>query len=445
MEPPHLDGELLKDEASRQAAAVDFGNLVHNVPIGVLRPGSTADVGRILRWMGDEGKQVTPQGERHSVYGRSQVDGGVVVDMSGRKDVHSVERDRIVVDAGAKWSDVLDAALQEGLTPPVLTEYLELSVGGTIVVGGVGGTTWRYGTQSDTVLELEVVTGDGRVITCSPDREPRLFDAMRAGLGQVGIISRATLSLTPAQDSARRYQLIYGDLDTMLADQRVLLREGRWDYLQGAAVPGEAGGWTYLVDGSKLFSGADAPDDDALLAGLSDDRAQAQIGTFPYSDYAYRFAPLEKSLRSNGHWFHPHPWLATFIGDSAAQSVLAAELDLLSMADLGTYGRVLIFPLRTRSIRSPLMRLPAEEVSFAFNLLRFPVTDSEEAANAMVKANRAIYERVRAAGGTLNPVSAFPMSTEEWRTHFGSRWDGLCTAKELYDPKHVLTPGYEVF
>jgi len=289
MKPPVLDGELLTDEASRQATAVDFGHVVHNVPNGVLRPGSTEDIAKVVRWMGDHGKQVTAQGESHSVYGRSQVDDGIVVDMSGRNKIRSIHQGTIVVDAGAKWSDVLSATLPEGLTPPVLTEYLELSVGGTIVVGGVGGTTWRYGVQSDNVLELEVVTGEGRVLTCSARDNTQLFNAMRAGLGQVGIVTRATLMLRRAPESVRRYQLVYADLDTMLADQRLLLREGRWDYLQGAVVPREAGGWTYSVDGSKLFSGDDVPDDGTMLAGLQDDRAQAQINTFGYLDYVNRF------------------------------------------------------------------------------------------------------------------------------------------------------------
>ena len=57
--------------------------------------------------------------------------------------------------------------LPRGLTPPVLTDYLNLSVGGTLAVGGVGATTPRYGLQSDNVLEIDVVTGRGEVLTCS--------------------------------------------------------------------------------------------------------------------------------------------------------------------------------------------------------------------------------------------------------------------------------------
>jgi cytokinin dehydrogenase len=71
--------------------------------------------------------------------------------------------------------------------------------------------------MSDYVLELEVVTGQGEQVICSPDRHPSLFDAVRAGLGQVGVITRATLRLVPAPRLVRRFLLFYPDLATMLA------------------------------------------------------------------------------------------------------------------------------------------------------------------------------------------------------------------------------------
>ena len=85
------------------------------------------------------------------------------------------------VEAGATWSKVLSATLPRGLTPPVLTNYLELSVGGALAVGGIGGTTFRYGMQTDNVIELSVVTGDGRELVCSASSNSDLFDAVRGG------------------------------------------------------------------------------------------------------------------------------------------------------------------------------------------------------------------------------------------------------------------------
>ena len=68
--------------------------------------------------------------------------------MGRLRTVHRVQGNRVVVDAGATWSEVLAATLPHGLTPPVFTDYLGLSVGATLVVGGVGGAISRFGLLS---------------------------------------------------------------------------------------------------------------------------------------------------------------------------------------------------------------------------------------------------------------------------------------------------------
>ena len=442
--PPPIDGTLRFDEGTRAAAAEDFGRIIQRTPEGVLLPGSEQDVATIIRWAGGLRRKIAPQGQRHSVYGRAQARDGIVIDMTQLRAIHQVQNDKVVVGAGAKWSAVLAATLPRGLAPPVLTDYLELSVGGTLVVGGVGSMTSRYGMQSDHVLELDVITGRGEKITCSPLSNADLFQAVRAGLGQVGVITRATLKLVPAPAKARRYLLTYPDLRTLLADQRLLAAENRFDAIQGAIVPMPTG-WTFRLDAARYFSGDQPPDDNALLVGLSDERAAAKLSTLAYLEYLNRLAALEQLLRSNGQWFYPHPWLMTFVGDSRIESVVSGELDRLTPADLGTFGQIVLSAFRRPEATSPLLQLPTDNLLYAFNLVRIPTTDAVAEADRLIKANRAIYERVRAAGGTLYPVSALPMSADDWRRHFGPAWERLRDAKQNYDPGHILTPGYEVF
>src|SRR5215216_4506259 len=173
-----------------------------------------------MRWAANQKSKVAARGQGHSTYGRALVEDGVVIDMSSLKTIHEIGSDHIVVDAGATWQSVFEATLAKGLTPPVLTNYLGLSVGGTIAVGGIGGSSSRLGMQTDHVFELNVVTGDGREMTCSPDANPDLFDAARGGLAQCGIITRASLRLARAPERARRYQLFYRDLASLAVDQR---------------------------------------------------------------------------------------------------------------------------------------------------------------------------------------------------------------------------------
>jgi cytokinin dehydrogenase len=81
------------------------------------------------------------------------------------------------------------AANGQKLTVPVIADTF-LSVGGTISTGGFGVTTYNLGLQVDHVQELEVVTGNGQIITCSDERDRDLFNAMLGGLGQCGIITK---------------------------------------------------------------------------------------------------------------------------------------------------------------------------------------------------------------------------------------------------------------
>ncbi|HEV7652327.1 MAG TPA: FAD-binding protein [Actinophytocola sp.] len=439
---------MLTDPASLAAAADDFGHIVHKTPSAILRPANSDDVVHAIQLARQYHGKVAPQGQSHSVWGRSMTDNsGGIVDVSSLHSVGAVQSDRVTVDAGAKWSEVLSATLAQGKTPPVLCDYLELSVGGTIVVGGVGGTTSRYGVQADNVISMEVVTGAGQRLTCSPSSNSDLFNAIRAGLGQVAIITKVTLKLIAAPASVRRFLLFYPSLAAMLQDARLLSGDNRFDAVQGAIVapPPPATGWAYRLDCAKFFTGT-APNDAALLAGLHDVPAQRQLTTLSYFDYLNRLAALESALRANGQWFNPHPWLTTFIGDSHVESVVNGELGRTNPAnDLGMFGQIVLSPLKKSAITSPLLRKPSDNLFYAFNFVRVPATADAANAQRLVTINRGIYDRVRAAGGALYPVSAFPMSKTDWRNHFGSEFGRLDTAKHRYDPSTLLTPGYEVF
>ena len=438
-----FEGDVNYDSTALDAAADDFGHLVRRVPLAVVRPQSGQDIVVAMRWATEHGSDIAARGQGHSIYGRSQVDGGIVVDMIALNRIHDLGDDRVAVDAGATWRSVLEATLPRGLTPPVLTNYLDLSVGGTLSVGGIGGTTHRYGLQTDNVLELEVVTGNGQQLTCSPTECADLFDAVRAGLGQFGIITRATIGLVPAPDRVRRYTLGYSSLAGMASDQRRILKDQRADHLQGTILA-RGGGWQHVLEMVTFASAGSVPPDDDVLADLADVRSQAQFDDLTYAQYAQAFDRFVPLLRSSGEWSNPHPWWLTFLPGSAAEQIAADVLAMLAPDDLGDYGQVTFYPITTQQITTPLFRLPAEDVVFPFNLVRFPPDDPTRAAQ-LVSQNHMLYDRVRAAGGVLYPVSGFPLTPADWQEHFGDLWPTVRSATELFDPRHALTPGQGLF
>jgi hypothetical protein len=101
--------------------------------------------------------------------------------------------------------------------------------------------------------------------------------------------------------------------------------------------------------------------------------------------------------------------------------------------------------MRSGAVRTPLVRLPDDDIAFPFNLIRIPASNDAATVDRMVGQNRALYDRIRSAGGVQYPVGAVPFSPADWKDHLGPMWSSLSAAKRRYDPGNVLTPGYNVF
>ena len=437
---PGLDGELVTDPASLAEAADDYGHIVHRTPIAVLRPGSVHDVQVMVRYADQHGLKVAMRGQGHSTFGQAQVKGGVVIDSRTLATIHEITPAGAVADAGVQWLDLAQAAIAKGFTPPVFTDYLGLSVGGTLSVGGVGGATSHYGLQVDNALELQVVTGKGDLVTCSATTNKELFTAVLGGLGQYGIIVRATVKVIPAQTTARVYHLNYADLAKMTEAQRIALADGRFDYLEGSVNAVDGGGWSYQLEGVVYYTAPNAPDDAAKVAGLPAPDS-SDISEVSYFDWLNRIYDLVEQLKQLGL---PSPWINLYLPGSATDAFVAQTVANLTTADTGG-GPILLYPIKTGLLHRPLVEVPDQPVAFLFAILRMATPSDDATVQRLIKANRALYEKARALGGTLYPVSAVPMSPADWVRHYGADYPKVLADKALFDPRHTLTPGQGIF
>ncbi|MFE9748260.1 FAD-binding protein [Saccharothrix saharensis] len=398
---PELDHVLSIADAALDWAAEDYGRFEHHRPIAVARPGCVDDIGAVLRFATIHDIRVVPRAEGHSTAGQAQAPAGIVLDMRGLNTMHRVSADRVVVDAGTRWSAVLEATLPHGLAPPVLTDYLEMSVGGTLSVGGISGASHHFGAQTDNVLELDVYTADGTPVTCSPTANTHLFDAVRAGRGRHGVIARATLRLVPAHTHARCYHLWYDRLDRFLADQRTLMTERRFDHLEGQAKANTTGAWNYRIEATTYFTPPALPAEERLLDGLADLRHAIEVTELTYPRFQTRLSEDVALLRRLGPWQHPHPWSNLLLPDHTAEHIVTETLADLTQTDLGDTGVVLIYPLPLERFRTPSLALPDTPTSFLFALLRTAPQDDPDVLHQMVDDNHRLGRRAVAAGGTV--------------------------------------------
>src|SRR5207253_2020811 len=133
---PALDGQLLLDPASRQANATDEGNIAHQMPLAVLRPGSARDIQRMIQFCRRNHLEIAARGQAHTTFGQG-LSAGVIIENRSLNTIRSIGPEGADVDAGVLWRELIVAAYDQGLTPPVITGYTALSIAGTLSVGGI--------------------------------------------------------------------------------------------------------------------------------------------------------------------------------------------------------------------------------------------------------------------------------------------------------------------
>src|SRR5215510_824982 len=277
-----ISGELNFDDAVLQEAADDFGHVVHKKSAAMLRPSDTQDIAKLVQFANRQGVKVAMRGQGHSFFGQTQVAGGVVIDsrsLNAIRIVKSGTDGTAEIGSGSKWHPVLMAANAQKLTVPVIADTF-LSVGGTISTGGFGVTTYNLGLQVDHVQELEVVTGDGQIVTCSDERNSDLFNAMLGGLGQCGIITKVVMRLMDAPTNVLFIKMDYDDFQSASADLALLAKDGRFHHLDGRGAGRPGGGVGYYVEGGAFYDAPSTPDEAKLMAGLKFSKKTAAVMTY---------------------------------------------------------------------------------------------------------------------------------------------------------------------
>ena len=100
----------------------------------------------------------------------------------------------VTIGAGAMWIDAYDAVTTRGGRYVQGGGCTTVGVAGLVQSGGFGNFSKNFGTAAANLLEAEVVTADGAVLTVNEHAHPELFWALKGGGGgSFGVVTRLTL------------------------------------------------------------------------------------------------------------------------------------------------------------------------------------------------------------------------------------------------------------
>ncbi|OZV77365.1 FAD-linked oxidase [Micromonospora echinospora] len=178
-----------------QEARTIWNGDIDRRPALIARCADAEDVAETVRFAAQRGLPIAVRGGGHGVAGHALCEDGVVVDLSSMRAV-TVDPGRRVahVQGGALWSDVDRATQAHGLavTGGIVSHT---GVGGLTLGGGIGHLMRRCGLAADNLVEADVLTADGRLVTVDATTDPDFLRGLRGGGGNFGVVVRFGLRL----------------------------------------------------------------------------------------------------------------------------------------------------------------------------------------------------------------------------------------------------------
>lgn len=449
-----IEGDVYTPDHMRDAHRTNYGHIFHSTPRFLVLPKSADDVAAAISFARENGLSVSTRGAAHSQSRLGISDGGILLDMKSLSRILSVdaEVETVDVEAGVVWRDLVHHLVRWDLQPRVLTNNLGVTVGGTLSMAGIGISSFKYGSQGDNVVEMDVVTGTGEIVTCGPERHGDLFWAVIAGLGQCGIITRARLSLRRVKEMTRTYYLLYDDLQRFMDDSLSAMDSGRWDFIESWCAPCPQGTkpvsgrrqvfsrWFYPFHATVEFEPGSPPDDAALLSGL---RPYDNVYTddIPSIDFAERMVPVFELWRRAGTWEHIHPWMELVMPWETAKDYIHQVLvDLPPAVMVG--GHVLLWPAKGSVTNSRLFMRPEGENLVGFGILPAVPPKFWEQMRPILESASLLGT---AMGGKRYLSGYVDFDQAQWREHYGPMWDYFYNMKKQYDPDGILNRGFVSF
>ncbi len=371
-----------------------------------------------------------------------------------------VDPQRMIADVEGMttYQALVDETLRHGLLPAVVPQLKTITVGGAVSGLGIESSSFKYGLVHETIDEMEILTGNGSLITCSPCKNQDLFFGFPNSYGTLGYALRLTVRLVPAKPFVHLTYTKFSESREFFARTEQLCDQGSVDFLDGVI----------FYDGEMYVN----------QAVFSDEAPH--VSDYTFMDIYYRSIPRMRNdwLTSKGYiwrWDTDWFWCSKHFGMETPAIRFLAKPALNSR----TYQRLMRLSQRLLPVSTTAesviqdVQIPIENAPLFWDFLRAeigitpvwicPFRSSGQTydlcglnANRLYinfgfwdvipttyeggHHNKLIENKVTELGGTKGLYSASYYDKETfWRMHNKPRYDEL---RNTYDPAGIFPDLY---
>jgi FAD/FMN-containing dehydrogenase len=156
------------------------------------------------------------------------------LDVRGFNQVLRISDGWVEAEGMIPYDDLTRECLARAVMPAVVPQLKTITLGGAVAGVGIEASSHRQGLVHDTVLELDVLLGDGRVVSCTPDNaHADLFFGFPNSYGTLGYALRVKARTVPVKPYVHLSHLPFTNGRDYFSQLEQHLRAGKADFVDG--------------------------------------------------------------------------------------------------------------------------------------------------------------------------------------------------------------------
>jgi FAD/FMN-containing dehydrogenase len=197
------------------------------------------------------------------------------LDVSGLDGVIAIDTEARTADVQGMctYEQLVAETLPHGFIPYVVPQLRTITLGGAVTGLGIESTSFRNGLPHESVLEMDILTGSGELVTATPDGDHAdLFEAFPNSYGSLGYATRLRIKLEQVPPFVSLRHVRMADAAQAVNAIEVIAETGEW---HGERVDG--------LDGTAF-----TPDEIYLTLAHFTDRQPQRVSDYTGQQIFYR-------------------------------------------------------------------------------------------------------------------------------------------------------------